>query len=167
MIVCPSCGTENAPGSNFCSNCGTKLVDPPATERGPSQPSVIPEAKPRTDDPPPSSSLSRPTDADRTQIDRPTSSIPPQQPMPAPVSLPPRDASGLPATAPEWRMSSAGPLPEPRGRRRWLWITLGILGACLLVCVVAVTLASTVFTDEVESFLATQEAEATARAGSN
>ena len=31
-------------------------------------------------------------------------------------------------------MSDPGPLPEPRGRRRWLWITLGILGACLLIC---------------------------------
>jgi len=41
-----------------------------------------------------------------------------------------------PPTAPEWRMSDAGPLPEPRrGRRKWLWFALAIIGACLLCCV--------------------------------
>ncbi len=28
-IVCPSCGTANAPGVRFCQNCGTKLELPP------------------------------------------------------------------------------------------------------------------------------------------
>lgn len=164
MIVCPSCGTENAAGSNFCSNCGTKLnVAPPTEALSPTGDDGSDSASPTDgtiDDAPPAN------EAQAIPSERPASSLPPQRPMPPPVSLPPRDHSGLPATAPEWRMSSAGPLPEPRGRRRWLWITLGILGACLLVCIVAVTLASTVFSDEVESFLATAEARATEQQGS-
>ena len=59
--------------------------------------------------------------------------------MPPPVAspLPPRpsDPSQLPPTSPEWRMSDPGPLPEPRGRRRWLWGIVGILGLCVLLCV--------------------------------
>ncbi len=30
-------------------------------------------------------------------------------------------------------MSDAGPLPPPRGRRTWLWVTVGVLGACILL----------------------------------
>ena len=26
--VCPHCNHQNAPGSNFCSSCGTNMVDP-------------------------------------------------------------------------------------------------------------------------------------------
>jgi len=26
MIKCPKCGAENPPGTNFCGNCGTKLI---------------------------------------------------------------------------------------------------------------------------------------------
>jgi hypothetical protein len=31
-------------------------------------------------------------------------------------------------------MSPAGPLPEPPKRRTWLWVLLGIIGACILLC---------------------------------
>jgi hypothetical protein len=31
-------------------------------------------------------------------------------------------------------MSPAGPLPEPPRRRTWLWIVLGVIGACVLLC---------------------------------
>jgi ABC-type transporter Mla subunit MlaD len=41
-------------------------------------------------------------------------------------------------------MSDAGPLPEPRGRRRWLWIAVGILGACLVLCLLVIVWANTI-----------------------
>ena len=62
-------------------------------------------------------------------------------------------------------MSDPGPLPEPRGRRRWLWVVLGILGACLLLCVLVLVWANTIGSDFVNEFLATAEADATRRAG--
>ena len=34
-------------------------------------------------------------------------------------------------------MSSLGPPPKPK-RRLWLWIVIGILAACLIICVAAV-----------------------------
>ena len=52
----------------------------------------------------------------------------------ATVPAAPRESSAVPPTAPEWRMSDPGPLPDPPRRRRWLWITAGILGACVLLC---------------------------------
>lgn len=60
------------------------------------------------------------------------------QTVDAPVAAAPpvtrRESSSVPPTAPEWRMSDPGPLPDPPRRRRWLWITAGILGACVLIC---------------------------------
>lgn len=123
MIVCPTCGNENPEGSRFCSNCGTALTRTDATTpdgAAAPRPSVPEEA------------------ASAPSSERSTAPVPP---MPEPRSWAPppsrsaNEPSGLPATAPEWRMSDAGPLPEPRGRRRWLWVIVGILGACLLVCV--------------------------------
>jgi class 3 adenylate cyclase len=32
MTICPSCGTENPDGFNFCGNCGTKLIRAAITE---------------------------------------------------------------------------------------------------------------------------------------
>jgi hypothetical protein len=31
-------------------------------------------------------------------------------------------------------MSPAGPLPEPPRRRTWLWVLLGVIGVCVLLC---------------------------------
>jgi hypothetical protein len=36
---------------------------------------------------------------------------------------------------PEWKMSSLGP-PPARKRRLWLWIVLGLIIACVVVCCV-------------------------------
>ncbi len=36
----------------------------------------------------------------------------------------------------DWRMSSLGPPPE-RKRRRWLWVLLGLLLLCVVLCVAA------------------------------
>ncbi len=70
----------------------------------------------------------------------------------------------LPASHPEWRMSPAGPLPE-QPRRRWVVWIIGSLGVCLVLCVTLWVLGSTVFRGPVDSFLATQVAEATRQAG--
>lgn len=67
--------------------------------------------------------------------------------MPPPVDLP---APSRPATDPEWRMSDPGPLPPPRGRRTWLWVAGGIVGACLLVCCLFWLWASTLGADWIE-----------------
>lgn len=178
MIACPNCGTANPAGGNFCSNCGTRLPTAARTEE-PSR-----SADQSTPPSPPISAARGPEESvpdadaeDRAAAsdavverpaapERPPSPIPPPLPIPTPVTLPSRNPSQLPASSPEWRMSDAGPLPEPRGRRRWLWILGGILAACLLLCVVAVALGSTVFRDDVESILATAEANATEQAGS-
>ena len=50
--------------------------------------------------------------------------------MPPPVSFAPPPGASV---EDEWRMSNLGPLP-PR-RRVWMWVLIGILALCLLVCV--------------------------------
>ena len=44
----------------------------------------------------------------------------------------------MPATHPEWRMSPPEPYVPVRKRRTWLWIVLGIVAACLAVCIALV-----------------------------
>lgn len=69
-------------------------------------------------------------------------------PLPTPETaptLPPQFARPPePESAPEddWRMSSLGP-PPARRRRVWLWVLLGLLGLCVLICVGIVIFAST------------------------
>ncbi len=130
MIVCPNCGASNAEGSRFCSNCGTRLQD--MSQAAPA--AVVPAAEPAPNEP-------APPEPEPEAEPAPSAPPPPSRPsIPPPVAspLPPRqvDRSQLPASSPEWRMSDPGPLPERRGRRRWLWIVLGVVGACLLVCVI-------------------------------
>lgn len=150
MIVCPRCGNENLEGSKFCSNCGNSLtvVERPAVK----DESIgdLPE--------PPDLAPSSPSPS------RAEAQVPP--PIPAPRAWSPRpsaarnEASVLPATAPEWRMSDAGPLPEPRRRRTWLWIVVGLLGACLLICVGLIIWGNTESGTRVLNDLATSVAEA-------
>ena len=123
MLVCPNCGTSNPETSRFCSNCGASLagVRPSDAGNGP--------------------------DAEARPTPRRSEEIEPSRraPMPPPVDLPP---PSRPATDPEWRMSDPGPLPEPRGRRTWLWVLGGVLGACLLACCALTILSNTVFEDD-------------------
>lgn len=121
MIVCDQCGHRNEAGSRFCSNCGHRLVagdEPlPSVEQG--TPSSQPDVVPTVSGLPP-------------QMAAPP--VPPRRVEPLPASRGP-STGDLAPTDPEWRMSSAGPLPDPPRRRRWLWILLAIVGACVLVCV--------------------------------
>ncbi len=38
--VCPSCGTVNAPGEAFCSNCGVSLLGAPSVQTAPANPVI-------------------------------------------------------------------------------------------------------------------------------
>ncbi len=42
--------------------------------------------------------------------------------------------TGQPVTDEDWRMTSLGP-PPPRKRRLWLWILVGLLLLCVVLCV--------------------------------
>ena len=41
-VVCPSCGTVNAPGEAFCSNCGVSLLGAPDAQAAVSNPAIAP-----------------------------------------------------------------------------------------------------------------------------
>jgi hypothetical protein len=63
---------------------------------------------------------------------------------------------------PEWRMSDAGPLPEPvRRRRTWLWVLIGIVGVILLACCLAIIWANTIGEDFVNDLQTRVVREAT------
>ena len=80
-------------------------------------------------------------------------------PTPVPPPADEAELSAIPPTSPEWRMSPAGPLPEQPRRRRWLWIVLGIVGACLLICCLIFVWANTIGVETVSN-LATRVSEA-------
>lgn len=75
-------------------------------------------------------------------------SIPPQYPSPQGAPPPQAAPPPPPPTAPqtlqpvpgqdqlesEWRMSNLGPPPKPK-RRVWLWVIIGLIIACVLICV--------------------------------
>ena len=105
---CPRCGTENPQTSKFCSECGGPLIPAPAA----------PAPEPVKVPPPP-----------------PVPAAPP----PAPTTIPASsrnpesiDPTELPPTHPDWKMSSAGPLPDPPRRRIWLWILVAV-GLCIFM----------------------------------
>jgi hypothetical protein len=119
---CPQCGSENDSGDHFCSNCGSRLLK---TKPVPApDPEPVPDAGAAEN--PVQSALPKP--------------VPPSQPFPPAVTP---SFIGNPPVLPaanepdgEWKMSSLGPPPKPK-RRLWLWIVIGILAACLVVCVAA------------------------------
>ncbi len=57
-------------------------------------------------------------------------------------------------------MSSAGPLPDPPRRRRWVVVLLVILGVCVLICVAIVVFISSEPGARFANDLATRIAEA-------
>ncbi|MGC4107142.1 MAG: zinc ribbon domain-containing protein [Thermomicrobiales bacterium] len=142
MIRCPQCGHENKAGDHFCSNCGTRLLRPkPAPDPEPAavDPYAAPDANAEpvfaSDIPQASSTASPSGSASSGGYGFP----PPAQPSFLGGSgQPPSGTIGTQSGAGDddanWRMSSLGPPPKPK-RRLWLWIVLGILGFCILVCI--------------------------------
>ncbi|MCC6314395.1 MAG: zinc ribbon domain-containing protein [Thermomicrobiales bacterium] len=129
---CARCGTENPESSRFCMECGA-----PLTAEEPHRPAPQEE--------PPAS--------------RPFTMPPPLEPSLASSGRPPSD---LPPTHPDWRMSSAGPLPDRPRRRIWFWV-LGIIGGCLLVCVLLVLWGSTIGRPVLDDFATRAAIEATGK----
>lgn len=136
-IRCPQCGHENSAGDHFCSNCGTRLPRPkPAAE------------EPESSDPFTESSETEPvfsSDQSTTDADEKKANDygfpPPVTPSFAGGSggtptfgFPSPASTSVDDSDPNWRMSSLGPPPKPK-RRIWLWIVLGILAFCILVCI--------------------------------
>ncbi len=80
------------------------------------------------------------------------SSLPPQ------YERPERNVDMSSAADEDWRMSSLGP-PPPRKRRVWLWVLLGLLSLCVLICVGTVIFASTGTGQEWFNDLGTRVAE--------
>lgn len=40
-VACPSCGSINAPGEAFCSNCGVSLIGAPSAAASPAGPAIV------------------------------------------------------------------------------------------------------------------------------
>jgi hypothetical protein len=142
VIKCPNCGTMNEPGSAFCYQCGADIRNQAASGQQPQQPTagfpptggtqpIYPPPPPGF---PPSSS---------------GSGFPPQPGQgfpsaPQPPGFPPPGAgygSGYDPARQGWTPDYMTPPDAPK-RRRWLWITLGLILGCILVCVIGGVLAS-------------------------
>ena len=86
--------------------------------------------------------------ADLTTVARPAGQSQPFAPPPTepPVyqsQFQPQPQAAPPVFNSNWTMSDPGPLPERKRRPTWLWIVLGIIGACLLICCAFLIFAST------------------------
>lgn len=118
-VKCQRCGAENPASARFCMSCGNALpaaADAPAAPAGAAAPQEAGEAV-------------------ATAPELAAAEPPRAVPLPAQFSRRPVDPGELPPTHPEWKMSSAGPLPDPPKRRIWLWV-LGGIGAVILLCIV-------------------------------
>lgn len=141
MITCPQCGHQNRAGDHFCSNCGTRLLRPKTEADAPTPDVTDPFAAPDANAEPVFAS-----DAPKTepQADpRPSSGYgfpPPANPSflgdqgQSQYGSPSASGGGNGDDDPNWRMSSLGPPPRPK-RRLWLWIVVGMLAFCILVCI--------------------------------
>jgi hypothetical protein len=147
VIKCPNCGTMNEPGSRFCFQCGTDIrnVAPEQPEQQPAPPPPLgfpsapqPPGFPPSGFPPPPQGAGYP---------------PPGQPYPGPYGYDPARQG--------WTPGYMTPPDEPR-RRRWLWITLGLILGCILLCIVSITLAGR--SDTVDDFLTAVDEYATEEA---
>lgn len=124
-VKCQRCGAENPAAARFCMSCGNAL---PVAAEVPAAP-IESAAPDEPGKPAATSGVPAGPDAPRTA------------PLPAQFSRRPVDPGELPPTHPEWKMSPAGPLPDPPKRRIWLWV-LGGIGAIILLCVVLTIISS-------------------------
>ena len=121
-MKCPECGTETAPGEQFCGNCGAPI---PAAEESLPDPDREPEPF-----------------GDETVYSQPAV-IPPLEPEPEP------DPEFEPSMAPEEPELAPPPPPPPappQGQdKKKTWIIVGIVVAVLLLCCCCVALIIGVF----------------------
>ncbi|MDQ2674546.1 MAG: zinc ribbon domain-containing protein [Chloroflexota bacterium] len=122
-VKCQRCGAENPAAARFCMSCGNALPDV--------DDAAAPESAVPTATAPPAAPIPEPVVRDEPGL----------SPLPAQFSRRPTDPGELPPTHPDWRMSPAGPLPDPPKRRVWLWV-LGGIGAVILLCVVMLIISS-------------------------
>lgn len=144
MIKCPSCGTMNEPGSRFCFQCGTDLRNVPPTPPSQSEP----DDREGTAEIPPQGFPSAPQ--------------PPGFPPPPPHGQYPPPTGFDPARQ-GWAPGYMTPPEEPR-RRRWLWVTLGLILGCVILCIATFALAGR--SDTVGDFLTSVAEYQTEEAGS-
>ena len=147
MIKCPNCGTMNEPGSSFCFQCGTDIRNVAAS--APEAPQPPPGFPPSPAYPPPPSPSGFPSA--------------PQPPgFPPPTSYPANQ--GYDPARQGWTPDYMTPPDEPK-RRKWLWITLGLILGCILVCVIGTILVST--SDTVSDFVTSVSEFSTEEANNN
>ncbi|HEV2067778.1 MAG TPA: hypothetical protein VGR08_13170 [Thermomicrobiales bacterium] len=72
--------------------------------------------------------------------------------------MPASQGPPLDAADDDWRMTSLGPPPQ-RKRRRWLWVLIGLLLLCVILCVAAGVFLSTEGGQEWFEGIATEAAE--------
>ena len=113
MQTCTQCGHENGADDKYCANCGTKL---PGQSPSINEPESTPPATPNW------------ADGKTQSNETPT---PPSGSIPPPVEF--RPVGQGPSVEDEWRMSSLG--PPPKRRRIWLWVIIGLIALCMLICV--------------------------------
>lgn len=87
---------------------------------------------------------------------QPAEAAPPPAPAPAATvgAAPPGGGAAPPPvpppTPPEWRMAPLPAEETPHRRRTWLWIVLGIVAACVLICVVVSVWGATLGKGDIE-----------------
>lgn len=158
MITCPNCGTQNEAGSSFCFQCGADIRNVPSKTAPPAAPTPPPFGSAPSQPtqptfgaapPPPGFPPSAGQQSGFPPSAGQQSGFPPAQPPTTPTPPP-----GFPAQYPQqqyqqpgfppgydparqgWTPEYMAP-PEPKKRRRWLWITIGLILGCILVCIVA------------------------------
>jgi hypothetical protein len=125
----------NEPGSRFCFQCGTDIRDvQPEMQEAPPAPG-FPAAPQPPGFPPPGFP-------------------PPGQPYPGPYGFDPARQQG-------WVPNYMTPPDQPK-RRRWLWVTLGLILGCIILCVAAGVLSSQ--SDTIADFMTAVDEYATEEA---
>jgi zinc-ribbon domain len=147
VITCPNCGTKNEPGSRFCFQCGTDIRNARPDDDSSSAPLGTPP--PGFPPPPPPPGF-------------PSAQQPPGFPPPSPPGFPPQYQGGVDPARQGWAPSYMTPPEQPK-RRRWLWITLGLILGCIILCVALSLLAGS--SDTVADMLTSVSEFSTEEAG--
>lgn len=163
MIKCPSCGTMNEPGSRFCFQCGSDIrsVAPEGSEPTQERATTgMPESTLSGGFPPPPGSPTGGFPAATPPPGFPSSATPPPGFPPPQYPNPP---GGYDPARQGWAPPSYMSPPEQPKRRRWLWITLGLILGCIILCIATFSLAGS--SDTVSDFLTSVSEYSTEEAG--